>query len=251
MTVTSYQIMIRHHTEFLCTGFLLLILIVLSSEACYSSDIFQKDPQSVVSRHSAEQQILYNGKIWRNLYSATKGDQFLFSNDFLAGNVSIGDRVFEDASLRYDIYDDELQIMTPQGVILSLNKENIDAFTLWYNNRQYDFIKKDEYNISKRNGYLNILYNGRLKLYVKFRKEILLLAVDNKYDLFTLIQHIYLEKGSKMYLLRKKRDVINLFPEYKDEIKDFLRHNKISLSRKDPDSFMALIEYCDNLRAEP
>lgn len=251
MTVISYQTMIPHPSEFLCTGFLLLILIISTSEPCYSSGLLQEGSQNIVNQYGTEQQVLYNGKIWRNLFSATKGDQFLFSNGFVKGNVNIGNRVFEDASLRYDIYNDELQIMTPQGVILSLNKENIDAFTLWHNDRQYHFIKKEVSNILKRSGYLNILHNGRLKLYVRYRKDILPLAVDNKYDLFTLIQHIYLEKDSQMYLLRTKRDVIKLFPGYKDEIKDFLRHNRISISKNDPDSFMALIEYCDNLRAEP
>jgi hypothetical protein len=192
-------------------------------------------------------QILYNGRIWRNLYSGIRGDQFLFSSDFQQGSVNIGNKIFIDVELRYDIYNDELHIRTDQNIILQMNKEMVDAFTIRFNSRTYDFIKQREGSANEKHGYLNILYNGRLKLYVKYRKEILLLAVDNKYDLFTQMHRIYLEKDDEMHPVRKKKDIIDLFSDEKQKIRSFMKNNKVTVSRKDPDSFVRLVEFCDNL----
>lgn len=42
-----------------------------------------------------ENQILYNGKMWINLHFYMKGDQFLYSKDFLDGSVTINDKAYE------------------------------------------------------------------------------------------------------------------------------------------------------------
>ena len=34
-------------------------------------------------------QLLYNGRAWRNLYYKIRGDQFLFSTEFLPGSVTV------------------------------------------------------------------------------------------------------------------------------------------------------------------
>lgn len=41
-----------------------------------------------------ENQILYNGKLWRNHYYKIREDQFLFSKEFLSGNLSINGQSF-------------------------------------------------------------------------------------------------------------------------------------------------------------
>ena len=68
-----------------------------------------------------ENQILYNGKVWRNLYTNVKGDQFLFANTYLPGSVSMNGKTFKDLNIKYDIYNDEIIIPKNNGLILQLN----------------------------------------------------------------------------------------------------------------------------------
>lgn len=60
-----------------------------------------------------ENQILYNGKVWRNLFTNVKGDQFLFSKDYLPGSVTINGKSYINLNINYDIYNDE--ITTPKN----------------------------------------------------------------------------------------------------------------------------------------
>ena len=85
--------------------FFALFLSANSFSASYGND--KAIPLSLIQgRDTVEIQILYNGRAWRNLYYKVKGDQFLFSNEFLSGTVTIDDRTFSNLNLRYDIYDD-------------------------------------------------------------------------------------------------------------------------------------------------
>ena len=88
----------------------------------------------LVRNDTIDIQILYNGRAWRNLYYKIKGDQFLFSPEFLPGSVTIEGKTFSNLQLKYDIYNDELIIITDNGIILQLNKEMIDLFSMIFDN---------------------------------------------------------------------------------------------------------------------
>jgi hypothetical protein len=70
---------------------LILIFLILTA----SSELFGS---IILTRRDtiAENQTLYNGKIWRNLYNLVQGDQFLFSKDFLPGSLTIKGKTFND-----------------------------------------------------------------------------------------------------------------------------------------------------------
>lgn len=193
-------------------------------------------------------QTLYNGRAWRNLFYKVKGDQFLFSPEFLPGSVTIDGKLFDGITLKYDIYNDEILAITDHGIILQLNKEMIDFFTLNYGNREFNFKKLDSDTLNSLSGYVNVLYQGRTSLYIKYRKEILLLAFENKYDMFNQINRVYVEKNGKMLRVDNKGELLKLLEDKKHQIRSYMRSNKIRVSRKSPESFMPVIEYYDKLQ---
>jgi len=194
-----------------------------------------------------DRQILYNGRIWRNLYLKVRGNQFLFSDEFLPGSVTIGKRTFDDVVIRYDIYNDEILIPTNRKIVLRLNSEMVDTFSVIYEGRKYRFARFDPADSSFIKGYVNILYDGdKTALYVKYKKEIDRLAIEDKYDVFYQISNIYLEKGNLVYHISGKRNFIRLFRDYKLLIRDFIKKNKIKISKKYPDSFIPVLEFYDN-----
>lgn len=200
------------------------------------------------SNDTIDVQILYNGRAWRNLYYRIKGDQFLFSSEFVPGNASIDDKEFKNIQVKYDIYNDELLTLTDHGIIIQLNKEMIDLFSMKYNNKVYYFRRLDADSLNSLSGYINVLYDGRSALYVKYRKEILLLAVENKYDIFNQINKIYLQKDGNIILINSKKEFLNLLKDQKQEVHNFIKTNNIRISKKNPESFKPVIEYYDKLR---
>lgn len=194
-----------------------------------------------------ENQILYNGKLWRNRYYRIREDQFLFSKEFLSGNLSINGQSFKNLNIRYDIYNDEIMIPTNRGAILQLNKEMVDSFTINFNNKTYKFTQIREDSVRGFNGYINVLYKGKNALYVKYKKEIELLAVERKFDMFYQTHRIYFVKDSIVYQVTGRGDLLKVLNEDKVQIRNYIKKNKLQISKKRPESFIPVIGYYDSI----
>jgi hypothetical protein len=185
--------------------------------------------------------------VWRNLYYNVKGDQFLFSTDFLPGSVTINGNSYKNILINYDIYNDE--ILTPKNPrsIIQLNKEMVDSFTLVFGGKTYRFVNAQEDSLPVIKGYVKVLYKGKSALYVKYKKEIEPLAVEEKYDLFYRTYRIYLLKEGTVHQISNKSDLLKVLQEDKTRIKNFMKKDRLKVSKKDPDSFIPVIRYYDNL----
>jgi hypothetical protein len=194
-----------------------------------------------------EDQTLYNGKIWRNLYYMIKEDQFLFSKEFLPGSVWIRGKLFTNVLLKYDIYKDELITPFDDGKLLQLNKEMIDSFSLSFQNTKYRFIKAREDSLKETKSFFNILYNGKTSLLVKYSKKIDKMAVEGKYDEFYLIRKVYLDMGNGLLQVTGKKDLLKYLPEKQAQVKEYMKINKLRVSEKTPGSFLPVIRFYDSL----
>lgn len=192
-------------------------------------------------------QLLYNGRIWRNKYYRIRENEFLFSKDFLYGSLTINEQEFNNLSIRYDIYNDEIMIQTNHGVILQLNKEMVDSFNIVFNNETFRFARIQEDSLKGFKGYVNVLYKGRSSLFVKYKKEIDLLAVDNKFDLFFQTHRIYLMKDNNVFPVSSKGNLLKLLSEDKEQIRNYIKKNKLKVSRTKPQSFVPVIKFYDNI----
>jgi hypothetical protein len=194
-----------------------------------------------------ENQVLYNGKVWRNLFIQVKGNQFLFSGDYLPGSVTMNGKTFNNVGLSYDIYNDEIITASNTGYNIQLNKEMVDSFSYSFQNRIYKFINTFNDTIPGVKGYVNVLYKGKSALYVKYKKEIELLAVDDKYDLFFQSHRLYFIHEGKSDLINGKNDLLKIMEKDKIAIKAYIKKNNLKVSKKDPDSFILIVRYYDSL----
>jgi len=192
--------------------------------------------------------LLYNGRIWRDLYVSIKEDQFLFSNEFLPGRVTMNGKSFNTLKLRYDILNDEIMTVTDKGIILQLNKEMVDNFTVTYRYRIYNFSHLVSDSLSKVSGYVNVLYEGRSILYIKYYKEISKRGPGKNYENFVRDDRVYIVKDGFSHQVRNNGDFKKLVSDKKNEIKTYLKGNKIRISRKSPDTYVPVLEYYDSLK---
>lgn len=190
-------------------------------------------------------QLIFNGRIWIDEYTKIEGDQFLFGNEFVTSSVSMNKTEFNNILLRYDIYEDELTAINEKGLIIRLNKEMVDSFSFKVNGNLMKFIKAD--SIEGISGYVNVLYPGQTGLYVKYRKHIELLAVDQKIDRFYQVQKNYLVKDGFARPFAGKLEFFRLLDDKKHEVKQFIKKNNLSFSRKKPESFIPILRYYDSL----
>ncbi|HEY5123567.1 MAG TPA: hypothetical protein VIK14_07515 [Ignavibacteria bacterium] len=195
-----------------------------------------------------KKQILYNGILWSNKYRRIKGDQFLYSNLFLSGTVSINSQIFKNLRIKYDIYSDEILTPMNREEIIQLNKEKVDSFIISFENRVNKFIKIETDTLKGFNGYVNVLYKGKSAIYVKYKKEISLSITEQNDGEFFQTYRIYLMKDNIVYPITGTNDFFNVLNEDKVQIRDFIRKNKLKVSKKIPESFVPLIRYYDSLR---
>ncbi len=227
--------------------FFQLTTLYLSGQSATLSRSVNKPMGPEASVPGKEDQTLFNGRVWRNKYYKVKEDQFLFSKVYLPGSVSIDGVLFDNINLLYDIYTDEIITNTPNGTFLQLNKEMVDSFSIEFENSSRYFTKIDLDTIKGFNGYLNILYTGKSSLYVKYKKEIELLAVDRKYDEFYQTHKIFLVKDSIINIVKSRRDLFILLGDQKAAVKSYIKKNRLFVTVKKPESLVPVVQYYESL----
>jgi hypothetical protein len=198
---------------------------------------------------SLGKQILYNGRVWRNLYQHIDGTQFLFSSGFLHGSVTINGMTFNspELMLKLDLINDELLLLTDRGSTLQLNKQMVDRFTLNYDNRQLQFRNLEADSLNELSGYVNVIHDGKTALYVKYKKEIRLRDAPGDRDTFIQTHRIYLSKDGIAHQVKNRKKLVRLLKDHKPEVIDFMRTNSLRFSRNNPASFVPILEFYDNL----
>ena len=187
--------------------------------------------------------------MWRNLYQQIDGNQFLFSPEFLPGSVTVNGRTFDNSNFRFklDIVNDELLILTDRNTILQLNKEMVDLFTLLYENKLFRFKKLETDSLNILNGYVNVIYDGETSLYVKYKKEIHLRNSAGEKDTFIQSHQVYIMKEGILHKVSNKTSLIKLLSDRKEQLKGFIRSNKIRISGKSPENIAPVLAFYDNL----
>jgi hypothetical protein len=221
-----------------------------------SADLYETYPYNSESSRFEELQKdtfpennnFYNGRIWKNLYFRVKEDQFLFSKEFLPGSVTMNGKTFNNVSIRYDLYKDEILTPYHSEGILQLNKEMVDSFSIFFQGETYHFTRMPEDSPDELKGYVNVIYKGSSVLCVKYLKKIDFKAVDGQFDQFYQVSRIYLVKGNKSYMITGNSDLMKVFAEDKVLIKNFIKKNKLTFSKDTPESFVPVIRYFDTIK---
>jgi len=195
-----------------------------------------------------EDQMLYNGRIWRNYYPLIMENQFLFSKELLPASVTMRGKTFSDITIKYDIFTDEIITPFAPAGMLQLNKQMVDSFYLIFQNKKYHFIRISEGNNDFPVGYYNVVYKGKTTLYARYTKKIEKLADRDEFDKFYQINRIYIVQEGKMYNIPGKNDLFRVLNIQKKEIRQFMRENNTRISNGDPFSYIPFLRLIDDLK---
>ncbi len=225
---------------------LFCLLLTLSSHWAYS----QVQNQQAEYLNWFDQQLgientsLMNGVIYREFYRTINDNVKFFSTDqWFTGSVHYSGQWFYDVPLKYDVFGDQLIIRQPDrlgGGALILYKEHVRQFLL------YDavFVRiNPESNELVKPGYYELLAaRDELRMLVKYRKKEFL-RKDRKraYHEFIDAKKTYvLNHASHYYPIKVKKDLVKIFPDYKEALNSFYQDNK-RLQNRNPDRFMILL----------
>jgi hypothetical protein len=131
--------------------------------------------------------------------------------------------------------------------MLQLNKELIDLFSISYNNQDWHFKKLEPDSSNTISGFVNVLYKGRMSLYVKYKKQLVLPTINEMYYSFTQVNSIYLSREGQLFKVNTKGELLNFMKDQKQQIRNFIRSNRITITRNNPESFRSVVEFYDKL----
>jgi hypothetical protein len=224
------------------------VLFLLFFSCILNESVLAQAYSDVIQYNTSEKQMILNGKIWRNQYTKASGDQFFLTNTFVKGTMVFSGMKFDNLDLMYDIADDELIMSIVSHPTIFVNKEMVDSFDIVIGNRNYHIINAGTDTSSPLRGYVNIVYEGPSTLFVKYTKKLQPLAVDGRYDLFYQEHSMYLRKDKDILAFEGKRDLLKILEDKKEEIKKYMKTGKVKLKRKEPDTFITILEYYDSLK---
>lgn len=231
------------------SGFFIVVFLHFISESTVTgSEPLVAGSVTSIRDTIPDEQLLFNGRVWRSLYSNTVGDEFLFSKEWLIGDVNINEIEFHNVLLKYDILNDQLLASYNKVTIVQLNKELIREFKLSHDNRKDTFQNFSGGNDNTVNGFGQVLYKGNIYLILKNIKRIQQLAFDNKYDEFYQQQAVYILKGDRFYKVKGKKELLEILSDRKQQIQTYIRENKIKIRKNAPESFIPVVKFYDTFK---
>lgn len=173
-----------------------------------------------------------------------------FNKDFITGEVVINDSIrYQNIPLRYNIYSDKIQFKNNQGRILEFNTASYRYLFTIENHR---FINKEYIRYkTKETGILEILAEGKIKLYKKYSVDFLpatkeagfKAAEPNRFNPLSDKYFITIDDNIPEGVNLSK-SLLNQLKEFKPDVEEYAKSQKIKL-RSEQD-LIRLIEYCNN-----
>jgi hypothetical protein len=165
----------------------------------------------------------------------------------MPGSVTFNGRTFINIQIRYDIFSDEIMIPRSLDQIIILNKEMVDSFYFVFDNNLYKFKKINEDTLREPKGYVNVLYDGKSALYVKYVKRISTEISDDSDGRFYQVYTIYFVKDGIPFQVTGMKDLYRILENEKNNLREFIKKNRLKVTRKLPESFVPVIRYYDSL----
>lgn len=179
-----------------------------------------------------------------------EGTPFM-NNEFKKGEIyTVDGTIINGAMLRYNVYNDKMEVRV-KGLLYELSEEMIKGIKI--EDRVFDFIP---FQLAKKEdtGYLEIFQDGDWKLYCrhekKFKEAQPQKAMEDKPSPaeFRDLPETYLIKPTadkKAVGVKNKKELINIFPEHKNEVQAYIKKNK--LKHNDSEDLKELLTYYNTL----
>lgn len=175
---------------------------------------------------------LYNGSAYTAYYPSTSGTPF-WNADFHTGTIGYEGVVYNDIPIAYDLVSDEVLIKDARQVIIKLDAAKINFFSI----AGHTFVRLKEDTASANTlpaDVYDLIYNGSVKVYVKRKKQVARnIGPDGRYPFMTYDAY-FVHKDNKYYPVSKKNDLLKLFKDKDDAIREFWKAQKLNY-RDDPE----------------
>jgi len=170
---------------------------------------------------------LFTGKRPQPVTFPVKNHQYFKDEIFVSGRLSYGGVVYPGVLLRWDLYRDELIILSPDNNDIVLRKEHVGLAEIY--GYQIFYLHPDNFAGCPPAGYYILLYPGEHRLIEKITINLFREVTHNKRIVYYFSQssNFYLLKNGVYYKINNRRTLLKPLETHRAELKQFIRTNKL------------------------
>jgi hypothetical protein len=196
---------------------------------------------------------LIDGRDYVPYYFRSKLKPLLLNDKKRTGSITLNGRKYNNLTLEYDTYLDELIYSDKNKFIndrlfkIALNKDPVDGFGLYFEDDSLifrHFKSNDKMKFNLPEGFYEVVYDGKTK-YIR-KHQSFGLETDGIVEYFYTSSE-YVMVGDMFYKISSPKSFIKLFGERSDEIKKFIRVNRVHIRKGDKREIAIVLKYYDTL----
>jgi len=173
----------------------------------------------------SEHAVLFTGRRPQPLSFQAQNHQFFKEKEHVGGRLSFGGVVYPNVLLRWDLYRDELALLTPGNNEIVLNSDHV-GFAEMYGYRII-YLQADNLAGCPPAGYYIRLHSGKYLLYEKLVNNLFREMGAKRYlvNKFKLSTTFYLQKNEAYHKINNRRTLLKSLDTHHAELKQFIRAN--------------------------
>jgi hypothetical protein len=215
--------------------------LFLLLQACFGLQLNAQQQVLVSELHPELKYYPLKGKVYYQDYIQVKGSAFLTGEDWINGDIFLtsGKRL-NNIKYKIDIYAHRILAYQPYlKRIVLVSKEDISTCLIKDTDppRKFIFLSNIPTKAKVSDGcYFEVLSEGRISFYKLFYKDVLPLRSPEMplLDEFLDETTYFLKDGDAVRSVRLRKNVLfKMYPEYKSELKDFIRRKNLHLRQED------------------
>jgi len=214
-----------------------------------SGTLFPQDAAKELDQRYGLDQTLFNGKKYTFLVPpGTSRHQFIQSQLFSPGNLMLRGKEYRDVSLNYDIYNQQLLLQYADDNfplnIIEVSKAWLQSFSL--GNMNFELL-----HLEQEPHFYQVLGDGQVRILFFWYKTLNLSDVIGKTNFVFSVpaRDAYVLMNGQLKSFKTKRSLVKLFdPGHRQEIKNYLRRNKIKVKKSSDQAMAELINFISKLK---
>jgi hypothetical protein len=208
-----------------------------------TSQVFQELRRVINSKEKTPYEI-----DWENV----KGSPYL-NEEYKLGQFFIGEKSYGNVMMRFNTYTDEIELMPVDGEEIGALMK-LDDSRLVFENKTLKLMSYQDEDGYAQKGYFLVL-SSHDNLQLLLRKKCVFSPNEkgptanhaDRAAKFTQYDYFYIVKNNEtpIQVNPKKKSILKVFPDQKNEIKSYLKSEKLKLKKQE--DFAKLIDYIASL----
>jgi len=204
----------------------LCLTLFIQQRLSAQDDRYATGYMSAVSNHA----VLFSGNRQQPLKVHTLNHQYFKDEDFVTGRLSYGGVVYPEVWLRWDLYKDELMILSPVNYSIVLQNDHIDFAEL--HGYRIFYLHSDGLPGCPPAGNYILLFSGNHLLIEKLINELNLKDnIGSEAYYFILSTRFYLQKNGVYHKIKSRRTLLKALDTHRKELRQFIRANRLEYKR--------------------